>query len=85
MSQTLSFQDRLYNKQAEIITEQRTQIESLKKQIKEMSDCAHFYKALIAAIGDDIMLQDEWRRFIAVLRLSNPDLPGITKAFKEFS
>jgi hypothetical protein len=30
------------------------------------------------------MLEGEWRRFIAILRLAKPNLPGLTVAEKDF-
>lgn len=75
-----SFQDFLYLAQAKRVTALMEQVSRLEAENNSLKVGGHFYNALIKAIGDDITLQDEWRRFIGVLRLSNPDLPGITKA-----
>jgi len=76
----MNFQDRLYQKQAERITALAEQVSRLEAENSSLKIGSHFYIELIKAIGDDIMLQDEWRRFIGILRLSNPNLPGITNA-----
>ena len=83
----MDFQDRLYQKQAERISAQHEEIGHLRQEIDRLlvklgrtNAAATFYLALVEAIGDDVMLQDEWRRFIAILRLAKPDLPGLTCA-----
>lgn len=85
------FQDMLYEKQALLITKLYDNIKSLENDnkalchvIEQKQHASDFYFALIKAIGDNIMLQDEWRRFISILRLTDPDIPGLTKAEKEF-
>lgn len=81
----MNFMDKVYQRQAEIISERNAHILTLQHRLNEFEICGQFYKGLADAIGDNIMLQDEWRRFISILRLNNPDIPGITKELSRYN
>jgi hypothetical protein len=75
----MEFEERLYQKQAELITKLRDENRQLEQKLLDQKIGSKFYLALV-----DVMLEGEWRRFIAILRLAKPNLPGLTVAEKDF-
>jgi hypothetical protein len=80
----MEFEERLYQKQAELITKLRDENRQLEQKLLDQKIGSKFYLALVEAVKDDVMLEGEWRRFIAILRLAKPNLPGLTVAEKDF-
>ena len=74
-----------FNKQAQLITELRKENNKLKFENIRLKKYEHpgiFYNGMFEAIKDDENLQEEWSRFMTILRMTKPNIPGITIAGK---
>jgi hypothetical protein len=67
----------MYEKQAQIITDLRKQIQAQQTEIDRIEALAtsgQYYNAMMEMIEENPTLQEEWVGFIATMRLCVPDM-----------
>jgi len=80
-----TFENQLYLSQANRISVLNKELQFLSNTVTELQEKyrqaeqpAAYYMALQKAIQESETLQSEWRRFIGILTLYNPNIPGLT-------